>query len=240
MPTIVTQTQLDSPVSCDSEEHDGKYLKVRDDSHTVTEDLTIIKDSVVDKASIPRTFPLWTSFIKKRSEMSFAAECALAVPNSKRSSVNLASDSTASSLKKRRSIFVEPRAPTVSVDPADLRLAQKIHHDELMQLHEHFKKKQKDAKPEVSAKDVKPVVLVKNQISTHGLAPMGMSIPEKGEAYVIRVNDTVKEPLVESHLEMYNRFKEEEEGAKKKKEKKEVKKLKKDGKVRTLAPYMFS
>jgi hypothetical protein len=67
-----------------------------------------------------------------------------------------------------------------------------------------------------------------------------MSIPEQGNPYVISSADTVKEPLVESNLEMYNRFQGEEDGVKKKKQKKEVKKLKKDGKARTLAPYMFS
>jgi hypothetical protein len=39
---------------------------------------------------------------------------------------------------------------------------------------------------------------------------------------------------------MYNCFKHEEEGGKKKKDNKEVKKLKKEGKVCTLAPYTYS
>jgi uncharacterized membrane protein (DUF106 family) len=67
-----------------------------------------------------------------------------------------------------------------------------------------------------------------------------MSIPEKGKAYVIGGGIVVTEPLMESTLERHNRFKEEEERAKKKKEEKEVNQLKKDGKVTTLAPYMFS
>ena len=53
-------------------------------------------------------------------------------------------------------------------------------------------------------------------------------------------DNEVKQPLMESTFERHNRFKEEQDEAKKKKEKKEVKKLKKDGKVRTLAPYMYS
>jgi hypothetical protein len=90
-------------------------------------------------------------------------------------------------------------------------------------------------------KVAKPVRLAKKKITTHhGLAPFGMSIPELGNAYVTGSAAAVKEPLVKSNLEMYNRFQVKEDGAKKKKQKKEVKKLKKDSKIRTLAPYMFS
>ena len=102
-----------------------------------------------------------------------------------------------------------------------------------MELHDYFKKKY----------NVPTTIGVstKIEITTHGLAPHGMSIPDKGNAYVIGGdNAPVKEPLMESNLEEYNQFKQEEEAAKKKDEKKEVKKLKKDGKVHTLAPYMFS
>jgi hypothetical protein len=68
-----------------------------------------------------------------------------------------------------------------------------------------------------------------------------MSIPQKGKAYVVRVdNMLIKEPVKESNQEMYNHLKHEEEGDKKKKDKKEVKKLKKEGRVSTLAPYMYS
>jgi hypothetical protein len=79
----------------------------------------------------------------------------------------------------------------------------------------------------------------KKNITSHSLAPSGMPIPEQGNAYVIGSAVTVKEPLVESNLEMYHRFQEEKDGTKKKKQKKEVKKLKKDGKVCTLARMCF-
>jgi hypothetical protein len=78
--------------------------------------------------------------------------------------------------------------------------------------------------------------LAKQQKTMLGLAPRGMSIPRKGMAYVVRVDNMVKEPTVkESNEEMYNCVKHEEEEDKKKKDKKEGKKLKKEGKVCTLA-----
>jgi hypothetical protein len=119
----------------------------------------------------------------------------------------------------------------VAEDPASLLLIKKLRHEDLMDLHDHFKKSRNNAST---------VGLAKKKTTTHGLAPWGMSIPEQGNAYEIGGDNEVKEPLMESTLERHNRFTEEQEEAKKKKEKKEVKKLKKDGKVRTLTPYMYS
>jgi len=73
----------------------------------------------------------------------------------------------------------------------------------------------------------------------HGLAPMGMSIPKKGEAYLVAGKDNVgTEELKESSFERYKRVGEELNEKRKNKERKDVKKLKKEGKVGPLAPYM--
>jgi hypothetical protein len=76
--------------------------------------------------------------------------------------------------------------------------------------------------------------------ATHGLAPKGMVVPRKGEAFMIGGSGSAKVPLKESNLEIHNRIKEEQEEKKKKKDKSVAKKQKKEGKVRTLAPYMYS
>jgi hypothetical protein len=120
-----------------------------------------------------------------------AAEGALLLfQNSKQSSVSHLSDWTISSAKKRRKTIDKRCAPMDVADPASLvLLAKRLHHQELMELHDHFKKKQKDAKHVVSAK---------NTTTTHGLAPWGMSIPEKGNAYVIGVITLLKSHYVQS------------------------------------------
>ena len=77
-------------------------------------------------------------------------------------------------------------------------------------------------------------------LHTHGLAPRGMKIPAKGDAYIIGINARQKQPLKESNLEKFIRIKEEKEIKKRKNDKKVVKKLKKEGKVSTLLPFMYS
>jgi hypothetical protein len=67
-----------------------------------------------------------------------------------------------------------------------------------------------------------------------------MVVPKKGEAFMIGGSGSAKVPLKESNLEIYNRIKEEQEEKKKKKDKRAAKKQKKEGKVRTLALYMYS
>ena len=73
----------------------------------------------------------------------------------------------------------------------------------------------------------------------HGLAPNGMNVPKKGEAYLVGRIKGVKETLKESNLEKYRRIGEERDERKRKEDKKTVKRLKKEGKVCTLAPYMY-
>jgi hypothetical protein len=74
----------------------------------------------------------------------------------------------------------------------------------------------------------------------HGLAPKGMSIPKKGGAYLVGGIGGKPEVLKESNLEKYNRIGAELEDKRNKKDKKVVKKLKKDGKITTLASFMYS
>ncbi len=229
MPSIVSQTQFDSPTfSSPLLDYDENEVKVSNVSLTVAEDLSCVQESlvVVDNASNSPSHSFLKSCAKTDASKLYAAappDWVLSKP----------SDWTVSSVKKRRKTAGKRRATSdVADDPASLRLAHKIRHDDLMELHDHFKKNRKDSTTGGGVS--------KNKIATHGLAPRGMSIPEKGKAYVIGGGIVVTEPLMESTLERHNRFKEEEERAKKKKEKKEVNQLKKDGKVTTLAPYMFS
>jgi hypothetical protein len=227
MPSIISGTEVDSPVIDVAVCHDDKYPKVCDDGCTLLADPSsgAVKERIVTEVFVPPFYPLWTRVAAKQAKKSPAA-------NSETISASQLRDCTLSASRKRGStIFDVPCGLSNVVDPANLLLAKKIHHDELMELHERLKKSQDVAKPARCAKKI---------ITRHGLAPFGMSIPELGNAYVTAGAGAVKEPLVESNLELYNRFQVEEVEAKKKKGKKEVKKLKKDGKVRTLAPFMFS
>ena len=226
MASIVSQTQLDSPVSSPLEDSGENHLKVSDVNLTVSEDRSRIEETLADNASFSRTHPLRTTCAKGVAKNLYAAQTPGWL-------ISKPSDWTVASAKKRRKVVGKGKARmNVADDPASVLLIKKLRHDDLMELHDHFKTK---------TKDVATVVLSKIKITTHGLAPLGMSIPAEGNAYVTGGGiNTDKEPLMESNLERYNRFKEEEEVTKKKKEKKEVKKLKNDGKVRTLAPYMYS
>jgi hypothetical protein len=80
---------------------------------------------------------------------------------------------------------------------------------------------------------------VKKKSQTNGLAPFRMGVPLEGKACMVRGGHTKKVPLKESNQEMYNRIQKEKELKGKKKDKRIIKKLKKDGKVGTLAPFMF-
>jgi hypothetical protein len=79
---------------------------------------------------------------------------------------------------------------------------------------------------------------------THGLAPSGMSIPPTGCAYRfgggIGGVASSKQPLKESNQEKYTRIKAEQDHKSYKKNKRAVKKLKREGKVSTLASFMYS
>jgi hypothetical protein len=76
-------------------------------------------------------------------------------------------------------------------------------------------------------------------IGIHGLAPTGMQIPSKGNSFRVGGRRSAKEPLRESNHEKYNRIKAEQEEKRIKKDKRTVKKLKKEGKLCTLAPFMY-
>jgi hypothetical protein len=75
---------------------------------------------------------------------------------------------------------------------------------------------------------------------SHGLAPRGMTVPVKGKAFVVGGLGIGHQPLRESNQEKYNRIKEEREAKKSRKDKRATTKLKKEGKLRTLAPFMLS
>ena len=239
MPTIVSQTQLDSPVIGSPELYADNLMEVTDVCPTVPEDRSGIEDTssntvctsgieetLVNHASIPRSYPLWSSSIARKDAQNLYARASDLV-------ISKPSDWIVSSEKKKRKVVDKGCARKDVADPATILLVKKLRHDDLMELHNYFKKKQKVA--------TTLGVSTKIRITTHGLAPPGMTIPDEGNAYVIGGdNATVKEALKESNLEMYNRFEQEDEAAKKKAEKKEVKKLKKEGKVHTLAPYMYS
>ena len=76
-------------------------------------------------------------------------------------------------------------------------------------------------------------------VAKHGLAPVGMTIPLQKKAYRVGGSDSAKHPLKESNNEKYHRIKAEQEERKKKKKTRAANKLKKAGKVATLAPFMF-
>jgi hypothetical protein len=84
------------------------------------------------------------------------------------------------------------------------------------------------------------VVSTKSKKGIHGLAPVGMKIPVKGKAFRVGGGVSTKQPLKESNQEKYNRIKAEKEAKSHKKNKRAVKKLKKEGKVGTLASFMYS
>jgi hypothetical protein len=73
----------------------------------------------------------------------------------------------------------------------------------------------------------------------HGLAPTGMLVPRTGNAFRVGGGGSAKQPLKESNQERYLRIREEQEEKKKKTDKRAVKKLKKQGKVGTLAGFMY-
>jgi hypothetical protein len=80
---------------------------------------------------------------------------------------------------------------------------------------------------------------VNKRAAKHGLAPTGMAVPLQKKAFRVGGNDRMKCPLKESNLEKYHRIKAEQEGRKKKQNIRAANKLKKSGKVSTLAPFMF-
>jgi hypothetical protein len=80
----------------------------------------------------------------------------------------------------------------------------------------------------------------RDKAGAHGLAPLGMIIPTTGNAFRFGGGSSVKEPLKESNLEMYNRIQAEKEVKAGRKNRTAVKKLKKEGKVSTLASFMYS
>jgi hypothetical protein len=270
MPSIVSQTQLDSPRITAPSHSEYNQSDIPADNPVVLEDMPLLPDPLVaveqicdDKPSpAPWSFLSWKTSIKK--PMSKPVPVASFFRNAKGSSVGKVSGCcTTASLKKRVKIVDTPCDCAGIPDPASTILAKRLHHQYLMELHDRFKKNRMvgtvasfdnppamlgdksamldgESPPLAAMLDGESPPLAKQQKMMHGLAPRGMSIPKKGMAYVMRVDHTVKEPVKESNQEMYNRFKHEEEGDKKKKDKKEVKKLKEEGKVCTLAPYMYS
>ena len=78
-----------------------------------------------------------------------------------------------------------------------------------------------------------------NSVSKHGLAPTGMAIPLQKNAFRVGGCDIEKCPLKETSQEKYHRIKAEREVRQKKKNIRAANKLKKSGKVATLAPFMF-
>jgi hypothetical protein len=84
------------------------------------------------------------------------------------------------------------------------------------------------------------VVDIPNNIAAHGLSPAGMEVPVKGQAFCVGGSGVVKQPLKESNLEKFIRIQTEQDEKKKKKAKSIAKRLKKEGKVATLAPFFYS
>ncbi len=80
---------------------------------------------------------------------------------------------------------------------------------------------------------------VNKRVAKHGLAPTGMSVPLKKKPFCVGGTDTTKCPLKESNYKKYHRIKAEEDDRKKKQNIRAAKKLKKSGKVATLAPFMI-
>jgi hypothetical protein len=74
---------------------------------------------------------------------------------------------------------------------------------------------------------------------THGLAPFGMTVPLNGKAYMTEKGSKGKRPLMESGFEIYNRIQIVKSQKMAKDNKRYIQRLKKTGKVGTLAPYMF-
>jgi hypothetical protein len=66
-----------------------------------------------------------------------------------------------------------------------------------------------------------------------------MLVPRTGNAFRVGGGGSAKQPLKESNQERYLRIREEQEEKKKKTDKRAVKKLKKQGKVGTLAGFMY-
>ena len=88
-------------------------------------------------------------------------------------------------------------------------------------------------------KSVLTLTKVSTRVAKHGLAPAGMAIPLRKKAFRVGGSDLSKCPLKESSQEKYHRIKAEQEERKKKQHNRAVNKLKKAGKVATLAPFMF-
>jgi hypothetical protein len=257
MPSIVSQTQPDSPrtTALYHSEYNPTDIPVDDVvvGPVVQPPLVALvaaEQNCEDKSSPALwSFLSWKPSVKKvKAKPVQVASHFRNVKGSSSGKVS-ASHASTSSFKKRGKIVNSPSVCPAVSDPASLLLAKKLHHEYLMELHDRFKKPavgtvadcfKKPAVGTVAGGGMQLSPLAKPQKTMHGLAPHGMSIPEKGKAFVMRVDNTVKEPVKESNSEMFNRFELEEESGKKKEDKKEVKKLKREGKVRTLAPYMYS
>jgi hypothetical protein len=84
------------------------------------------------------------------------------------------------------------------------------------------------------------VVDIPKNIAAHGLSPAGMEVPVKGQAFCVGGSGVVKQPLKESNQEKFIRIQTEQDEKKKKKAKSIAKRLKKEGKVATLAPFFYS
>ena len=80
----------------------------------------------------------------------------------------------------------------------------------------------------------------RDKAGSHGWAPLGMIILTTGNAFRFGGVASIKKPLKESNLEMYNRIQAEKEVKAGRKNMTAVKKLKKEGKVSTLASLMYS
>jgi hypothetical protein len=281
MPSIVSQTQVDSPprntAACISDHIPAEDLvdtTVTPLVQSIHHDSVVAVEKMADEPppSSPWAFLSWKTSGKKPKAK--PVQVASYVRNAKGSSGGKASFSrTSASMKKRCKIVDTPSESAAVSDPASIVLAKQLHHQYLMELHESLKKNRmvasvasvhdpsslmsvhpvlSDAASIAHFDDPSPLLfdtVVSNAneekrthglARMHGLAPAGMPIPEKGMAYIVRADNVAKEPVKESNQEMYNRFKHEEVEDQKKKDQKAVKKLKKDGKVRTLAPFMYS
>jgi hypothetical protein len=216
MPSIVSQTQSDSPVRIILQHHSDDDRMIPDDNligiknpsssivHSVNE-LTIPADNLTQldvlegieysPSSVPTSavlpFLTWKTTAKNPKSLNVSRPSRYY----KRSSQNKSSSSSSKKVRK----FISANAGSVDNDPASALLAKRLHHEELMQLHAHFKKK--------SIPD-KLLPLSKQTYLTHGLAPFGKTIPKEGQAYVVGSDCCAKQPLQESNLEMFNQFKE--------------------------------
>ena len=95
----------------------------------------------------------------------------------------------------------------------------------------------KSKKVDVERVALKPTAKKKGR--THGLAPFLMTIPLSGQAYVTGNHREKKVPLVESNLEIYTRIQKGKTRRAERDNKRYIQRLKKTGRVGTLAPYMF-